>query len=168
MTWERLEAAFIAPLRRATLDALELYHPLSGRHRFVCDEVDLLATLEDDAPADAGLEVEWIAAPLTINRPGQSDTNKAEFSISLDGVAGLMELELVKTRESNEPWILTARVYASDDTSGPAHLPPESLMLSSVKCVGAAVNLKADLSDSVNVNVPALTFKRLQYPTLQR
>lgn len=168
MTWERLEAAFVAPLQRPMLHTFELYHPLSGRHRFVADHADLRATLEADAPADAGLEVEFIAAPLTVNWPGQSDVGKAEFNITLDGVAGLMEIELAKTRESLEPWVITERVYSGDDTSGPAQLPPAQLKLTSVKTVGAAVMLIADLSDSFNINVPALTFKRKEYPGLQR
>lgn len=168
MTWERLEAAFVAPLRRPMLHALELYHPLSGRHRFVCDDVDQSLRLEATAPADAGLYVDWIGAPLVINEPGQGDTKKTEFSISLDGVGGLMEIELAKTRESLEPWILTGRLYAADDRSKPAQLPVEVLMLDSVTKVGAAVLLKADLSNSFNINVPGLTFKRSEHPGLQR
>lgn len=168
LSWERLEAAYVAPLQRAMLHHLELYHPRRGCHRFVADEVDSMATLEADAPDDAGATVEWIAAPLKINPKRQSDDGDGSWHISLDGVAGLMEIELADTRESLEPWELRCRIYASDDRSGPAQLPIERCFLDSVHTVGAAVQLKLDLSDSVNINIPGLTFKRREYPSLQR
>ncbi len=169
MSWEYLEAAAVAPITRAMLSTFELYHPLSGRHRFVNDHADLLATLEADAPADGGLEVEWLAAPVTINRPEESDSAATpEISLSLDNVAGVMTAELKKTRGSLVPWELTERIYASDDTAGPAVLPPVTMLLSGVDIVGNAIVLRASFGDPANVNVPKLTFKRGEYPGLAR
>jgi hypothetical protein len=151
------------------LHTFELFHPLSGRHRFVADQVDLVATLEADAPADAGVAVEWLAAPLTIVRPEESDTAATpEIAISLDNVAGIMSGELKKARGSLVPWELTERIYASDDTSGPAVLPPTTMLLASVDLVADAVILRASFGDPANVSVPALTFKRSEYPGLVR
>jgi hypothetical protein len=169
LSWAYLEAATTAPVARAMLHTFELYHPLSGRHRFVADQVDLLATLEAGAPADAGIEVEWMAAPLTILRPEESDTaSTPQIAISLDNVAGLMGGELRRARGSLVPWMLTERVYASDDTTGPAVLPPTTMLLNSVDLVGDAIVIHASFGDPANVNVPALTFKRSQYPGLVR
>ena len=169
MSWEYLEAAAVAPITRAMLSAFELYHPLSGRHRFVNDHVNLLATLEADAPADASTEVEWIAAPVTIGRPEESDSAATpEISLSLDNVAGLMAAELKLTRESLIPWELTERLYASDDTGGPAVLPPTVMLLSSVDISGNALAIKASFGDPANINVPRITFKRSEYPSLSR
>lgn len=169
MSWEYLEAATVAPLARAMLSTFEMYHPQSGRHRFVNDQTNLLATLEAAAPADAGLQVEWLAAPVMINRPEESDTAATpEISISLDNVAGIMGAELKKTRGSLEAWQLTERVYASDDTSGPAILPPVTLLLSSIDIVADAIVMKASFGDPANVMVPRITFNRKQYPTLAR
>lgn len=169
MSWEYLEAAAVAPITRAMLHCFELYHPLSGRHRLVADHQNLLATLEADAPADAGTEVEWIAAPLMIDRPEESDTSATpEITLSLDNVAGLMTAELKKTRGSLVSWTLTERLYASDDTTGPAVLPPTVVFLKSVDIVANAVVCKASFGDPANVSVPVLTFRRREYPGLVR
>lgn len=169
MSYAQLEAAAVAPITRPMLHTFELYHPLSGRHRFVCDNKNLMATLEDDAPADAATEVEWLAAPLTINRPDESDTAATpEITLSLDGVAGIMAAELDKTRGSLVPWLLTERIYAADDTSGPATLPPTTLELESVVIKGTALAIKASFGNPNEVNVPRRTFKRASYPGLVR
>lgn len=169
MSYAQMEAAAVALITRAMLNTFELYHPLSGRYRFVADHVDLLATLEADAPEDASTEVEFLKAPLTINKPDESDSAaNPEISLSLDNVAGLMAAQLELTRGSLIPWQLTERVYASDDTSGPAILPPTVLELNSVGIKGAALIMRANFGDPANVSVPRLTFRRGQYPGLQR
>lgn len=164
-----LEAAAVAPINRAVLSAFELYHPLSGRHRFVANHEDLTATLEADAPADAGTAVLWLAAPLTINRPEQSDSAATpEISITLDNVAGVMSAELKKTRGLLVPWVITERIYATDDTSGPLVLPPTVMNVTSAAIAGDALNLTASFGDPANVSVPRITFKRTEYPGLAR
>lgn len=169
MSYAHLEAAAVAPITRVMLNTFELYHPLSGRHRFVNDHVNLLATLEATAPADASTEVEFTKAPLTINEPDESDgAATPEISLSLDGVSGVMAAQLDLTRESLIPWILTERVYASDDTSGPAILPPTQMELSSVGIKGTALVIRATFGDPANVGVPRLTFRRREYPGLVR
>lgn len=169
MSYAQMEAAAVAPLQRAMLNTFELYHPLSGRHRFVADNENLLATLEADAPADASTEVEFLAAPLSVNKPDESDAAATpETTLSLDNVAGLMSAELDKTRGSLEPWPLTERVYASDDTSGPAILPPTVLEVESVAIKGTALAIKAGFGNPNNVNVPRRTFKRANYVGLVR
>lgn len=168
LSWEYLEAAFTARVDRPMLHTFELFHPLIGRRRFVADEVNLMATLEPDAPEDGGVEVEWLAAPLTVNRPEQSDSAASpETSLSLDNVAGLMQDALDTTRGSTDPWELTERIYAADDTGGPAVLPPVTTLLSKVGTQDAAVVLTASYGDFGNVSVPRTTFKRAEYP-LQR
>lgn len=169
MSYAQMEAAAIAPVTRAMLNTFELYHPLSGRHRFCNDNQSFFGVLEDAAPEDAGELVEFLAAPLTINEPDESDSAASpEISLSLDGVAGAMAARLELTRESLVPWVLTERVYASDDNTGPAILPPTELELSSVGIKGSAVILKANFGDPANVSIPRLTFRRGQYPGLQR
>lgn len=169
MSWEYLEAAVIAPTGRAMLHMFEMYHPLSGRHRFVANHEDVMATLEDEAPADGGTTVEWLGAPLSINRPDQNDSGQApQLSISMDNVAGLMAAELDITRGSRVAWEITERIYASDDLSGPDVLPPTKVLITDVAMQDAALTIRARTSDPANVSVPALTFKRSEYGGLQR
>lgn len=169
MSYAQLEAAAVAPVTRPMLNTYELYHPLSGRHRFVADNENLLATLEADAPADASTEVEFLAAPLTIDKPDESDTAATpETTLSLDNVSGLMSSQLDLTRGSLTPWELTERVFAGDDTSGPAILPPTVLDVDGVAIKGTALALKASFGNPNDVNVPRRTFKRSDYPGLVR
>lgn len=169
LSWELLESAAVAPIARKQLSTFEIYHPLSGRHRYVADEQDLLATLEATAPADAGLEVLWEALPLTVTKAEQSTSAATpEVTLSLDNVAGLMAKELDKTRGSLEPWVVTERLYASDDTSGPSVLPPTVMFITSVAMQDAIAALKASFGNPANVNVPRTHFNRLQYPGLTR
>jgi len=169
LSWELLEGVVTVPLQRALLSTFEIYHPLSGRHRYVADEVDLLATLEASAPDDASIEVLWEALPLTVTEPEQSAASASpDVTLSLDNVAGLMAKELDKTRGSLAPWVVTERLYASDDTSGPAVLPPTVMYVSNVRMQDAAVALKASYGEPANVDVPKTTFNRIQYPGLMR
>ncbi|HWI11717.1 MAG TPA: hypothetical protein VNU48_10335, partial [Burkholderiaceae bacterium] len=60
------------------------------------------------------------------------------------------------------------RVYAADDTSGPAILPPTTLELDGALIKGTALSLKASFGNPNEVNVPRRTFKRSAYPGLVR
>lgn len=169
LSYEYLESAHVSPFGRAMLHTYELYHPLSGVHRFVADEVDFSATPEPDAERDPGTEVGWLAAPLTIDRPEQSSSAaNPEVSLSLDKVASLMAPELDKTRGSLDSWELIERVYSTDDPSAPAVLPPMSMLVTTIAIQGSALKLTATYGDPANFSVPKTTFKRSDYPGLQR
>jgi len=169
LSWELLEGVVTVPLERALLSAFEIYHPLSGRHRYVADEQNLLATIEPGAPADANEEVLWEALPVTVGKPEQSAAAASpNVSLSLDNVAGLMAKEMDKTRGSLDPWVVTERLYASDDTGGPAVLPPTVMYISNVRLQDAAVVITASYGEPANVDVPKTTFNRFEYPGLMK
>lgn len=165
-----LEAASVAPVGRAMLDALELYPP-DGRAplRFVNDYVPLFATLEATATTDAGLEVEWLACPCRIKPAEESDTaDSPEVTIEIDNLNGAISDILRETRGILVPWVLVNRKYASDNTAAPAQLPPLSVELASVTCEGDVASLTCAFGDAGNFGVPGLTFQRTQYPGLVR
>lgn len=163
------EAAAVAPDTRVMLTTFELYHPTCGRKRVVNNTTAFLATLEDDAPEDGGVEVEFLASRISINEPEESDqAGTPEISLTINNVSGLMSDALKLARGSLIPWQLTERVYASDDPSGPAILPPVVLLLSSCDSSGDAVIVKASFGDPAFVNIPRNTFTRAKYPGLQR
>jgi hypothetical protein len=165
------EAAASAPLGRAMLYAYELWHEdLSDAIRFVNDKAALLATLEADAPRDAGAEVEFMACPLeAAERPEESDTAASpSVSMSRPDVGGILKAALDEARDSLEPWTLIERLYASDDTSGPAMLPPLTYELSAAQIAGAAGKLTASFDDDSNEAIPRITFRREDYPGLAR
>lgn len=164
------EAAAIAPVSRAMLYAYELWHvSLAEPIRFVNDTADLVATLEADAPRDAGAEVEFIACPLEFKRPEESESSATPtVELSRPDVAGLLKIALDGARGSLQPWTLIERLYASDDLSGPALLPPLSFELVQVDLSASAAGIRAQYDDDANVAVPRITFKRDEYPGLQR
>lgn len=173
LSQELQEAAASAPITRAMLYAYELWHPsFAAPVRFVDDKADLMATLEDDAPRDAGDEVEFVACPLSVDRPEESDTAAApRIALSRPDVSGLLRAALDTARASAyalDPWTLIERLYASDDTSRPAMLPPRTVELVSVQVSASSASIEAAYDDDDNEAVPAIRFTRAEYPGLQR
>jgi hypothetical protein len=166
------EAAVTAPVDRNMLNTFELYHPVGtsdGPIYVVNDNEDLLATKEADADRDAGEEVTFMAGYVRLERPEESDQAATpELALAVDNVSGAFSDALRLARDSLEPWELIERVYASDDTSGPAILPPMRLYLSSVTLTDRTASMTASFGDSLNVAVPKTTFSRSEYPGLVR
>lgn len=164
-----VEAAMINRASSANLDALELYHPLVGRMRFVDDNQSLFATLEPGAPDGGGTEIEWLPKPFRLKPPDESDAaDNPDWSIEVDNMSGAISAALKTTRGSLVPWVLTARVYTTEDTSGPAQLPATVVELRSVATNEKSVQMVFNYGDPGNVGIPALTFKRALYPGLVR
>lgn len=170
MTEALQEHSAIAPLGRALLYAYELWHPtLPEPFRFVDDVVPLTATLEATAPRDPGATVEFISCPLSMQRPEESDTaSNPTISMGRPDVSGELKRVLDTARGSLEPWVLIERVYASDDTSEPALLPPLQYEVDAVGLSQGSANLSASYGDHINEAVPRITFRRDQYPGLTR
>lgn len=166
-----LEAAAIARSEVAMLSAFELYHPSlpDGPLRFVADTSVLMATLEADAPFDPSTEVEFLACPLRIKPPEESDAASApEIVLEVDNISGAVSDALKLARGSLEPWTLIERIYAESDTSAPAMLPPRKVELRSVSINSTVASLTCSFGDPGNVRIPGLTFNRVEYPTLSR
>lgn len=164
------EAIGSAPLQRAMLYAYELWHPsFDAPVRFVNDTAPLMATLEPGAPRNAGEVVEFLACTLVMERPTESDSAAApQLKLQKPGVSSLLKDALDKARGSLVPWELIERVYASDNTTELAQSPPLTLSPSSVKLDALAGSFVASIADQANIAIPATTFKRTEYPGLER
>jgi len=164
------EAAAIAPIYRQMLYAYELWHPtLAAPVYFVNDNADLSAFIEIGAARNAEAEVQFLSCPMAVSRPEESDQPEApKISMSRPDLAGIMRPLLDAARGSLFPWVIIERVYASDDLSRPALLPPLEVELTSVEMVGSALQIAAQLDDDGTLAVPATTFRRAEYPGLQR
>jgi hypothetical protein len=163
------EAALSAPVSRAMLRCYELWHPTlpDGPIRIVHDFAPFFATLEANAPRDAGVEVEFLAGWLEAGIFEESDEAASpQVEVKIDNVSGLLSDALRNARGSIVPWEFIERVYASDDPSGPAQLPVLSLTFTLAKIAGATATLTMSFGDPVNMNVPRLTFKPEEYPAL--
>lgn len=164
------EAAAVAPIYRQMLYAYELWHPtLAAPVYFVNDNADLLAFTEATAARNPNTEVQFLSCPMTVSRPEESDQPEApKISMSRPDLAGLMRPLLDTARGTQDPWVIIERVYASDDLSGPALLPPLEVELTTIDMVGSALQIAAQLDDDGTLAVPATTFRRTEYPGLQR
>lgn len=164
------EAVASAPLNRVMLYAYEPWHAsMAAPLRFVNDKADLRARLEADAPRDAGDAVEFLACPLTIERPEESDTAASPtVTLGRADVGGILKSALDTARGSLEPWTLIERLYASDNTSAPVLTPPLNYELTAARVAGAAGQLTAGYDDDANEAIPRITFKRDEYPGLPR
>lgn len=164
------EGVASAPIDRVMLYAYELWHDsFTEPIRFVDDVVPLMATLEVTAPRDALAEVEFMACPLEMTRPEESDTAATPtVSLTRPDVAGIVKAALDASRGSLVPWTLIERVYASDNTSMPALLPPQAFELTNMEIAGGSARMSASYDDEVNESVPRITFKREEYPGLKR
>lgn len=161
------EAVTVAPIGRAMLNTLEFRHPMVDTIRIVCDHQALTATLEAGAPEDAGMAVEFLPCPVQIVRPEESDQAASpSMTLQVDNVSGLLSDAFRITRGSLDPWEVTERIYASDDLSGPAVLPPTTLLLSGAQLTATTASVTASFGDPANVAAPRLTFNPDEYPGL--
>lgn len=164
------EAAAIAPINRRMIYAYELWHPtLSAPIYFANDNADLAASIEITAARNPGTEVTFVSCPLAVTRPEEGDQPESpKLTLSRPDLAGLLKPLLDAARGSTVPWVLIERLYASDDLSAPAMLPPLQVELTEVDVVGSQVQMAASFDDDGTLAIPAITFRRAEYPGLAR
>jgi hypothetical protein len=165
------EAISIAPTTRVMLEALEFRHSafldatgVNFAVRIVNDYADLVATLEANAPANPGATVTFSACPISVQGPDETDTSQEPFiQLSIDGVSRILVQQLDYAIATLEPVLMTVRVYASDDTSGPAVLPVTTMTLREVRVLETRVTAKATFYDPTNKGFPRQEYTAAQY-----
>jgi len=168
------EAIAVAPAHRAMLDTLELRHSEfiddDGNPyaiRIVCDYEDLMATLEDSAPMNAGETVEFKALPIEVSGPDETDSSETpSITIAIDGVSLHVVGQLDRAVQTLEPVQVTFRTYASDDTSGPAMLPVITMTLRDVEVGETRITARASFFDPTNRAFPRADYVATLYPGL--
>lgn len=159
-----LEAAAIARIDSAMLDAFSLAHPLIDTIYFVNDYQPLVATLEDGVTV-----VTFEACPIRMSRATESaEADSPQITIDCDNISGVVSDALRIIRASRDPWVLTNYLYNSEDTSGPAVMPPTVKEFFEVSVNERTASLTAAFGDAGNKAIPATTFKRSEYPGLVR
>lgn len=162
------EAATIAPITRVPLDALEFWHPsFTEPARIVNDRVPLTATLEADAPRNAGETVTFQAVGVTVVWPSETDDASApRLQLQVDGVSALLIEQLDRAVDTLDPVVLIARRYMSDDLSGPSRDKQLHLELTDVQCSETRITASCLFSDPASSRFPSRAYTRARYPGL--
>lgn len=162
------EAAAAAPVDRAIISVLEFRHPAHPPIR-VTDEPDgITVTHEAGAPLAPGQAVEYLQAPVSVSVPDEGPAaGSPRVTITLAMLNAEVKAALDATRESLARWTVTERLYASDDLTAPARLPPLTLEVTAVEFPGQPVaQLTCSFGEPSLRAVPGLTFRGSQYPGL--
>lgn len=161
------QSAAIAPITYAMLSAFEVRHPSQAPIRFVNNPEPIWATLEATADVDPSATVKFVACSVQRVKPEESaEAGTPEITITISNVSGVVTDALNAARGSLTPWLITERLYASNDLTGPAILPPITMEISRVQVYGSYVTLTASYRDPTNLGIPKLTFKLSEYPGL--
>ena len=150
---------------------LELRHPgFTAPIRVVRDRQNLLSTLEDDAPLNAGQEVEFIALGFDLKLPEANKNKLPELAIEIDNIYLEEEGRRISdyvddTLGSLDQIELTCRAY-TPDIATPID-QPYHLILHEVSADKYKVSAKAKFFNAQNETFPRNTYTIEEFPTLQ-
>lgn len=160
-----LEAAAIARVGIAMLDCFVLSHPAELADRYIVNNHENFTAML----ADGITEAEFLAYPVRLTRAVESpDAASPEITLELDNISGAISDMLRRIRGDLRPLVIENYLYASDDPSGPAIMPPERMEIHTIYIDETTARLTGSFGDAGNKAIPALTFKRDEYPGLVR
>jgi hypothetical protein len=163
------EAAAIAPADRAIISVLEFSHPSASAIRITDHPNGVIVTHEATAPLGPSGTVVYYEAPVTVSIPEESpNAASPRITITLSMLNSEIRAALEATRSSLLPWTVTERLYASDDLTAPARMPPLTLEVQSVEMGGGpSATITCGFGEPAQRAVPRITFRSSQYPGLQ-
>ena len=128
---------------------------------------DLVATLEDDAPVDAGQDVTFMAVMFDFAEPEQSSAGAMPtFDVSIDGVSGVIAREIKAAAETLDVIEVTYRPYLNTDLTAPHMAPPLTAKLTDVQATLTRVTGRCGFDDLTNKRFPALLYTAENTPGL--
>jgi hypothetical protein len=168
------EARAFARVDQPELLTLAFYHSAfvdaAGRPTalyVVNDFEPLVATLEADAPLDAGQAVTFQPVPMRVVFPEESDDNRAPgATLEIGDALRVLAPQLRAAAGTMEPVRLMARTYLPSDTSAPHEMPPLSLELTGAESDGVNVAFGANYGDVTNFPFPAVGYTTEGFPAL--
>lgn len=157
-----------------TFDTLEFLHPTfldtSGNPmgiRVVCDNEDLNAFLEDDAPLNPGEEVLFSHAFFAFKRQAETESGQVpQVELQVDNVARILIPYLDMAKESRTAITVIWRPYLESDLSGPHMNPVLTLVLSNVTGDMNSLNARAGFVNLTNRRFPASEYTSRKFPEL--
>ena len=169
------EAYASNPVNQIIFDTLEIRHPAfvddNGNPtaaRIVIGYEDLYATLESDAPMNAGEQVRFQAMAVDVKRPGFEENQTPQLVITLDNVG--RELIGYLEAAASDPNVIevTYRPYLLSDLSAPQMDPPITMIATDVQVDVFQVQITATLDDVTNWAFPHRLYQPADFPGLIR
>lgn len=165
------EAMASAPITRVMVSTYEFNHPdFVDEHganeaiRIVNEYTDMSFTLESTAPMNPSATVLFTAVPCRVSGPNESDGGEVQgLSLEVDGASGEIAKQLDRALNSPIPVTVMERIYASDDTSGPAQLPIIPMTLRNVSVGDVTVTANPTFFDASNNSFPRTEYSKAAY-----
>lgn len=170
---EALAEAYASATPVIIFETIELRHPsfLSENDspiaiRLVKDSDPLLATLEDDAPMNAGQQVTFEPLWFTLVPPSQIEQNAdPELQLTIDNASADLMPYLDAAIEFGQPIELTYRIYLDTNLDLPQTLPL-TLVLRGIRADVQSVTAQAAFVDVANKSFPRGDYDNANWPSL--
>jgi hypothetical protein len=151
------------------------YHTLEFRHasfatpiRVVRDTVNLVATLEADAPENPGEAVTFIGYAFEFDMPELTPDAAPEITITIDNVSLDIEDALNAAIQTTDVVEVTYRPYLSSDLSAPSMDPPLTMTVKTISATQFQITARASIGDYANRKFPFEEYTRTRFPGLVR
>jgi hypothetical protein len=156
------------------IDTLELRHPgflgedgvTPAAVRLANDPDPLIATLEDDAPMNAGEEVTFDKGEFEITLP-ESSASIPTMQIAAQNVGRSLMKPIAAAAAIPEPVVGTYRQYLADDPSAPG-VVIDGFTIRKVNATPLRVTAQAGFEDDLNVPFGREKYTPEEYPGLVR
>lgn len=164
--WAESEAT--APPAAQAYNTLELIHPSLPVPIRAVNGVSssVMLTLEDDAPVDGGMSVEFKAIPIKVEMPEWEEGKTPESAITIDNVARELTPYLEAAVAVRADLTVIFRQWRVDDVTAPCY-GPVTFIMKSVKTMGTQVTGTAKIDDLANRKFPNLFYTLKDFPGLQ-
>lgn len=160
------EAYAAAPTDTVLVDTLEFVHPsFSQPLRVVNDRQSLTATLEPDAPVNAGEDVTFAAFAFRLEPPEVGDGAAAELTITIDNVSTEIGRYMAAATLGNEPVrvIYRACIVKENEVELGARW---EMSLVRAKANNFSVEATASFGDVINAAFPTEDYNATDFPGL--
>lgn len=150
------------------LHTIEISHPeFDDPVRLVANsDDDITATLEDDAPYDAGESVTFSAVSFSLVEPGFDEEGQpTPARVSIDNVSGQIAAIMKHTRAGSHPIGVTYRVYRSDGLTAPGQVI-RGLELTEVEITARTASGSLTFPEKATQNFPRQVYDIDRFPGL--
>lgn len=167
------EAYATAPSDEVIIHTLELRHPAftddAGNPDSIwvtTNEVDVEATIEDDAPVRGGEAVTFLAFPFRFRLAPIENTAVQELELAIDAVDRRIIENLDAAASFGAKIQICYRPYLSSDLSEPQMDPPPEFTLSSVKADSLSVTGRCRVDIDLDGAFPRRIYTAAEFPAL--